>query len=344
MAPSPDDVSPARDALLAWYAAHARVLPWRESPDPWGTWVSEVMLQQTRVDTVVPYYHRFLQRFPTPAHLAAASESDVLALWSGLGYYRRARFLHAGARRVVEAHGGVIPRDATALRALPGVGDYTAGAIGSIAFGLRVPLVDGNVERVLTRLHGLAGDPRAPVGRKRLWTLAARYADHDRPGDVNQSLMELGATVCAPTSPRCLVCPVRAHCVAARAGDPERYPEKAARAAPRDERWSALVATFDERVWLVPSPIGRWEGMLVPPLVPAKGRAAPTWPVALDGARRCGAVTHVLTHAKMEVTVYTGALREAPTEGRLVARAELDGLAIPKITRRVLSLAETTDR
>jgi len=342
--PSPDEVPATRDALLAWYDASARSLPWRDVRDPWATWVSEVMLQQTRVETVVPYYHRFLQRFPTPAALAAASESDVLALWSGLGYYRRARFLHAGARRVVEAHGGAIPRDPTALRALPGVGDYTAGAIGSIAFGLRVPLVDGNVERVLTRLHGLRGDPRAPAGRKQLWALAARYADHDRPGDVNQSLMELGATVCAPTSPRCLVCPVRTRCVAAREGDPERYPEKRRPPAPRDERWSALVAALDERVWLVPSPIGRWEGMLVPPLVPAKGRGAPTWPVALEGARRCGSVTHVLTHARMEVTVYAGALREVPAEGRMVRRDELDGLAIPKITRRVLSLAETTGR
>ena len=149
------DVDAARALLVPWYRANARALPWRQTRDPWAVWVSEVMLQQTRVDTVVPYYTRFLQRFPTVTALADAAEPDVLALWSGLGYYRRARLLHAGARAVVDRHGGVIPGEAKALRALPGVGDYTAGALGSIAFGLSVPLVDGNVERVLTRADRL---------------------------------------------------------------------------------------------------------------------------------------------------------------------------------------------
>ncbi len=215
------DLHEAREALLTWYREHARALPWRDSRDPWRVWVSEVMLQQTRVETVIPYFKRFIERFPAARSLAEASESDVLALWSGLGYYRRARLLYAGAKAVVARHGGDIPADSVALRALPGVGDYTVGALGSIAFGLRAPLVDGNVERVLTRLHGLRGDPRAAPLKKSLWALAARYADHTSPGDVNQSLMELGATVCAPTSPRCLVCPVCSHCVAAREGTPE---------------------------------------------------------------------------------------------------------------------------
>ncbi|MFO0601701.1 MAG: A/G-specific adenine glycosylase [Polyangiales bacterium] len=338
-APPDDDIAPTRDALLRWYDGAARKLPWREARDPWATWVSEVMLQQTRVETVIPYYERFLLRFPTPAALAAAGEADVLALWSGLGYYRRARLLHAGARRVAEAHGGEIPRDHAALRALPGVGDYTAGAVGSIAFGLRVPLVDGNVERVLTRLHAVGGDPRAPAVRKRLWALAARYADHPRPGDVNQSLMELGATVCAPTSPRCLVCPVRSRCAAARAGEPERYPEKPPRAAPREERWHALVATRGERVWLVPSAMGRWEGMLIPPMQLAKGKAAVKWGAKVTGARAMGDVTHVLTHARMEIAVTAATLAQEPAEGRLVAPEELASLAVPKVTRRVLSRA-----
>ncbi len=334
-----DDVTAPRDAILRWFDGAARRLPWRETRDPWAIWVSEVMLQQTRVETVIPYFERFLRRFPTPEALAAASEPEVLALWSGLGYYRRARFLHAGARRVAEAHGGEVPRDPAALRALPGVGDYTAGAIGSIAFGLPMALVDGNVERVLTRLHALAGDPRAPAGRKRLWALAARYADHPRPGDVNQSLMELGATVCAPTAPRCLTCPARPHCAAARAGEPTRYPEKVARAAPREERWVALVATRADRVWLVPSALGRWEGMLVPPLAPARDGASTPWPATLLDVRPCGSVTHVLTHARMTIEVTGATLAAPPAEGRLVSPDELDGLAVPKVTRRVLSRA-----
>ncbi len=337
-APREPDVAAVREPLVRWYRAHARPLPWRETRDPWAVWVSEVMLQQTRVETVVPYYTRFLARFPTVRALADAAEADVLALWSGLGYYRRARLLHAGARAVAERHGGSVPGDAEALRALPGVGDYTAGALGSIAFGLRVPLVDGNVERVLTRLHGLRGDPRAAPLKKKLWALAARYADHPSPGDVNQSLMELGATVCTPTSPKCLVCPVRALCVAAGEGDPERYPEKAARAAPRDERWSALVAREGERVWLVTSDAGRWQGMLLPPMTETR---APAWEAPLTApARRVATVTHTLTHARMEVTVYAATLAGDPPRGRLVAPEELTALAVPKITRAVLSAAE----
>lgn len=338
---SPPDVPAVRSALLAWFDAHARDLPWRRARDPWATWVSEVMLQQTRVDTVIPYYERFLRRFPTVASVADAPEADVLALWSGLGYYRRARMLHAGARHVVERHGGAIPPDAEALRALPGVGDYTAGAIGSIAFGLRLPLVDGNVERVLTRIHGLRGDPRAAPLKKRLWALAAEYADHPRPGDVNQSLMELGATVCAPVAPRCLLCPARAHCVAAREGDPERYPEKAARPEPRAERWHALVATREGRVWLAPSELGRWQGMLLPPMAEAAGRGKPDWGADLGRARVAGEVTHVLSHARMEVTVHVAALRADPPRGELLAPGDLASRAVPKITRAVLAAVET---
>lgn len=335
--PRARDPIPLRDALVAWYRQSARSLPWRGARDPWATWVSEVMLQQTRVETVVPYYQRFLQRFPTPQSLADAPEADVLAHWAGLGYYRRARFLHAGAKRVVEAHGGAVPKDMAALRALPGVGDYTAGAIGSIAFGLRVPLVDGNVERVLTRLHGLRGDPRAAPLKKRLWSLAARYADHDAPGDANQALMELGATVCTPVAPRCLLCPVRAHCVALGEGEVTRYPEKAAPTRPRDERWHALVATHGGRVWLVEKAEGRWQGMLVPPMVQVKDAAALTWPVAVAGAVAAGEVVHVLTHARMTVIVHAAMLAEAPTQGHLVDDAALAGLAVPKITLRVLA-------
>ncbi len=341
------DVTPVRDALLRWFDAHARDLPWRRSKDAYEVWVSEVMLQQTRVETVVPYYTRFLTRFPTVRALAEAPEGDVLALWAGLGYYRRAKLLHAGARRVLDAHEGAVPGDHGKLRALPGIGDYTAGAIGSIAFGLRVPLVDGNVERVLTRIHALKGDPRAVPLKKTLWALAESYADHPRPGDVNQSLMELGATVCVPVAPKCLVCPVRKWCEAVHEGDPERYPEKSARTEPRDESWRALVARRDDRVWLVPSEIGRWDGMLLPPLSKEDGASVKAWSRALAGddvnlgaAREIGSVVHALSHARMSVRVFEAALKSDPARGRLVAKDELSKLAVPKITLRVLGAGE----
>jgi A/G-specific adenine glycosylase len=331
----PFDIRTTRTNLLTWFDAHKRDLPWRRTRDPWAIWVSEVMLQQTRVDTVIPYYTRFMQRFPNPQALADATETDVLALWSGLGYYRRARFLHAGAQRVAEHHGGEVPGDHAALRALPGIGDYTAGAVGSIAFGLPVALVDGNVERVLTRLHGLGGDPRAAPLKKHLWTLAAEYANDPRSGDTNQSLMELGAMVCTPTSPQCLVCPVRAQCRANAEGNPERYPEKKARAAVREESWNALIARSGDGIWLVESTLGRWQGMLITPMHPEE-KTPPSWGVALEHLRKIATVRHILTHARMSITVWEASLLAKPAYGRLVQPEQLTGLAIPKITRRVL--------
>ncbi|MBI5514815.1 MAG: A/G-specific adenine glycosylase [Deltaproteobacteria bacterium] len=338
------EIPAVREALLGWYREHRRDLPWRRSRDPYGVWVSEVMLQQTRVDTVVPYHRRFLERFPTVEALARAPEAEVLAVWSGLGYYRRARLLHQGARAVVERHAARVPDTFALLRALPGVGDYTAGAIGSIAYGLPVPVVDGNVERVLTRLHTLRGDPRASPGKSLLRALAARYAEHPAPGEVNQALMELGALVCAPSAPKCLLCPVKAHCGALAAGEPERYPEKRARAAPRPERWSALVATLDDKVWLVPSDLGRWTAMLLPPMVERDHTARQVVSsLGMSGivraVREAGAVTHVLTHASMRVKVFVGELLREPSRGELVARGALGGRAVPKVTLKVLEAA-----
>jgi A/G-specific adenine glycosylase len=334
----------ARDALLVWYAASARALPWRApGTSAWATWVSEVMLQQTRVETVAPYFARFMDRFPTPRRMAEATEAEVLAQWAGLGYYRRARFLHAGAKAVCERFGGEVPRGAEALRGLPGVGEYTAGAIASIAFGERAPLVDGNVERVLSRLFAVEGDPRTGPVKKRLWALAAAFAEHPDPGAVNQSLMELGATVCAPAAPRCLTCPVRSACRAAQEGDPARFPEKAPKRAPRDEDWTALVALYQGRGLLVPSAIGRWEGMLLPVL--AEGAADPAALVGRAGARAVmdhGVVVHVLTHARMRIRVFSATLDEAPTHGTLVTLDALEGLAVPKVTLRVLSAVRSS--
>jgi A/G-specific adenine glycosylase len=236
--------------LLLWYERVRRDLPWRRTRDPWAIWVSEVMLQQTRVETVVPYFERFLARFPDPATLAAAPSEELLACWSGLGYYRRARQLQDAARAVVERGG--LPRRAAELERLPGIGPYTAAAIASIAFDEPVPVLDGNVVRVASRLAAEAENPaRAPV-RRRLLAIAATLVDPRRPGDSNQALMELGATVCLPKRPRCGECPLRAQCAARARGDVEGHPWSRRRPTTvRVHHAAAVVRGPDGRVLLV---------------------------------------------------------------------------------------------
>ncbi|MFQ5536607.1 MAG: A/G-specific adenine glycosylase [Gemmatimonadota bacterium] len=226
----------ARAALLEHYDRTARPLPWRRDRDPYRVWVSEVMLQQTRVDTVIPYYERWLQRFPDIESLATAPEDRILKAWEGLGYYRRARHLHRAARVVKEDLGGALPRSYADLRRLPGLGEYTAGAVASIAFGEAVPAVDGNVRRVLARLFDVA-HPAPAWLRKR----AQALVDPARPGDWNQALMELGATLCTPRKPRCGSCPLEAFCEARQAGTQERRPEPARTRAVPAARFAVLV-------------------------------------------------------------------------------------------------------
>lgn len=232
-----------REELLSWFDRQRRDLPWRRTRDPYRIWLSEVMLQQTRVETVIPYYEKFLARFPSLESLAGADLSEVLAHWSGLGYYRRARQLHAAALAVRDRHGGEMPQSVAGLESLPGVGSYTAAAVASIAFGVAVPVLDGNVERVLTRRLALAGNPKSRAVRALLLEEGARLLDTQRPGDANQALMEIGATVCAPQRPRCLFCPLLAGCRAAAEGQPERYPAKGQkRESERVDLVAAVVA------------------------------------------------------------------------------------------------------
>jgi A/G-specific adenine glycosylase len=228
--------------LLDWYDANKRDLPWRRDRDPYRIWVSEVMLQQTRVDTVIPYYERFMERFPTVRHLAEAPEEEVLKCWEGLGYYSRARNLQAGARQVVEWYGGIIPDDKAAVSSLKGVGPYTAGAILSIAFDRPEPAVDGNVMRVLSRYFLLEDDVAKPSARVKIERLAASIIPAGRAGDFNQAVMELGALVCTPKSPGCLLCPVRDACAGRAAGRERELPVKSKAKPPRPEtRLAALV-------------------------------------------------------------------------------------------------------
>jgi A/G-specific adenine glycosylase len=217
--------------LLDWYDQHAADLPWREDSDPYRVWLSEIMLQQTQVETVKPYFARFLTVFPTVNELAAASLSDVLKLWEGLGYYSRARNMHLAAQTVANDFGGKFPGTVDGLLLLPGVGRYTAGAIASIAFGEVAPVLDGNVIRVFSRLIDLADDVTQPAVKDRLWKLAEEWLPSQRTGDYNQALMELGRMVCKPRNPLCDECPIQAHCLAFAHGTQNQRPVKKAKAA-----------------------------------------------------------------------------------------------------------------
>jgi len=237
------------------------------------------MLQQTRVDTVIPYYERFLDRFPDAPSLAGAPEADVLAAWSGLGYYRRARNLRDAAALLVREHGGEMPDDDAALRRLPGIGEYTAAAIASVAFGRAAAAVDGNVIRVIARIHGLKGSRTAPALRRRVLERAEALAPGPRPGDWTQALMELGATVCLPRDPRCGECPGRSACEARRSGAPDRYPEADVKAAPRKGRQVMLLARWRGRILLVQETSGEGRGAWTLPTANSTGsgpRAAGT--------------------------------------------------------------------
>lgn len=218
------NVAELRRRLLDWFAAHRRDLPWRREPTPYRVWISETMLQQTQIATVLPYYERFLARFPTVEALAAAELADVLKIWEGMGYYRRAHHLHRAAQLVVTRHNGELPSDEAALLALPGIGRYTANAIRAIAFGLPVPVVDGNVRRVLARLDDVDATVDDPTVAERLWARAAELVDPERPGDFNQALMELGSTVCRPRRPVCAACPLADFCLARARGTQEQRP------------------------------------------------------------------------------------------------------------------------
>jgi A/G-specific adenine glycosylase len=252
-----------RVALLEWFRQFQRDLPWRHTKDPYQIWVSEIMLQQTRVAAVIPYYERFLVRFPNVQALAEAPEEEVLRLWSGLGYYSRARNLQKAAQQVVALHGGEFPREEETALALPGIGSYTGAAILSIAFGARHAVLDGNVARVLARLGAIHGDLRASRRWQSLQKTAGELLDPNAPGDSNQAMMELGATVCTPRAPQCLLCPVAKFCRARIAGDPESFPEKRAKREGVDIVLAAGVLA---------DPSG--QTLLLPPPKRPKGRPA----------------------------------------------------------------------
>ncbi len=340
-------MNPIRRDLLRWYDGAARDLPWRRTRDPYAIWVSEVMLQQTRVETVIPYYERFLERFPTPQALAEADEDTVLSHWSGLGYYRRARLLHAGVREVVAQYGGKVPEDAQRRLDLPGVGRYTAGAIGSIAFDKEEPIVDGNVTRVLARVFGV----RTPVGSsettRRLWELAAQLVPGQRPGAFNQALMELGATLCTPKQAACDACPLVEHCEAHARGELDELPLSKPRKAPIEFRLTAVVASSGRgtarSVWLTKGDAALFGGLWGVPMTegPPRDALRRAGVRARLQAAAVGQVDHVLTHRHMRIDVFraTGARAEASASRRSFTAPELARVGISSLTKKLLAAA-----
>jgi A/G-specific adenine glycosylase len=343
--------APRTPPLLRWFDRHQRELPWRGTRDPYRVWVSEIMLQQTRVETVLRYYEPFLRRFPTVAALAKAPDEQVRAAWSGLGFYRRARNLHHAARRVVDEHEGVVPTDPEVLGDLPGLGRYTVGAVLSIAHDQRLPVVDGNVVRVLSRLHRVAGDPsRGPVQR-RLWSLATDALPARRCGDWNQALMELGATVCKPVDPDCPACPLADACAGREHGDAQAFPSPKAKPRVLEvERVAVYLLRADGSFLLVQRPdegllASLWElpGADLEPGAghePAARRLARGLGVRARLTRR-GTAAHVFSHRRWTVHVFAARTRvtRAPARGRWVQDEDLAELGVPTVTRKVLRAA-----
>jgi A/G-specific adenine glycosylase len=333
-----------RKQLSTWYAAHARDLPWRESRDPYRVWLSEIMLQQTRVAAVIAHYHEFLRRFPTVEKLARAREASVLAAWSGLGYYRRARMLHAAAKVVVRERGGKFQTTAEGLRELPGVGRYTAAAIASIAFGESVAVVDGNVERVLLRFLG------RQLSGEEFWSAAETLLDRERPGDFNQAMMELGATVCTPRAPACLTCPVVELC--ATRGEMA----VGAKAAPQKKREIHYALDCrDGGVFLVQRPqharlmAGMWELPEIPSGAKARfngtGEIAPLKALRHPKAKRsdsvepCFTLRHSITVTDYTVRVWR--MTAMPdVAGKWIPIEKLARVALTGLARKILQKAE----
>jgi A/G-specific adenine glycosylase len=349
-------LSPQPTALLAWYDRHRRRLPWRAAPgeraDPYRVWLSEIMLQQTTVKTVAPYYARFLERWGDVRALAAAPLDEVLKTWAGLGYYARARNLHACAGAVIERHDGEFPASEAALRALPGIGAYTAAAIAAIAFDLPATPVDGNVERVVARLYAV--DMPLPAAKPEIGRLAGGLTPKKRTGDFAQAMMDLGATICSPKTPACALCPWNQSCAAHARGDAETFPRRTPKREGALRRGAAFVARrADGFVLLRTRPAkGLLGGMIEVPTTAwaqdfeeadARGDAPSFAAIKQRQWRRiAGVVRHVFTHFPLELAVYETELpakTPAPDGMRWVALKNLSGEALPSLMRKVIAHA-----
>jgi A/G-specific adenine glycosylase len=345
--------TPTAAPLLCWYGRHHRDLPWRVNPemadsgvrpDPYRIWLSEVMLQQTTVPAVKSYFSKFLERWPTVGDLAAARVEDVMAAWAGLGYYARARNLKKCAEAVVRDHGGRFPETEMGLKALPGIGDYTAAAVVAIAFNRQAAVMDGNVERVISRLH--ADDTPLPAAKPKLRALVAALTPADRPGDFAQAMMDLGATICTPRRPACSLCPLRESCRALRFDDPERFPVKAAKKDKPVRQGAAFVAVNPEGEILLRrrKDAGLLGGMAE---VPTTG-----WTARIDGStgteaapfpacwQDCGTVSHVFTHFELRLSIYrTHVVKTVGVDGWWEPVKNLEAQALPTVMKKAIRQA-----
>lgn len=338
--------------LLAWYDRHRRRLPWRSDPgapaDPHAVWLSEIMLQQTTVQAVKPFFLDFLARWPRVEDLAAASTEEVMRAWAGLGYYSRARNLHACAKAVVSEHGGRFPSTEDELRKLPGIGPYTAAAIAAIAFGRRAVVVDGNVERVVTRLGAIA-EPM-PKAKPLVRAATDRLTPDERAGDFAQAMMDLGATICTPRKPACALCPLSEGCVAFREGRPETYPVKAPKSERPARAGAAFYLTRPDGAVLVRTrpPRGLLGGMTE---IPGSAWTAgfdlagdlSDAPVQADWRRIPGTVEHVFTHFALRLAVFVAETdrMDPPSGFRYVGDGDLDAEALPTVMRKVVAQARS---
>jgi A/G-specific adenine glycosylase len=344
-----------RPLLLAWYRQNRRNLPWRGESAPYRIWISEVMLQQTQVTTVIPYYHRFLERFPNVTALAESSLADVLKLWEGLGYYARARNLHKAAIEIVKKYGGQLPQTYPELRQLPGFGDYTAGAIASIAFGEVVPAVDGNVKRVLARLFAIEDDVTRGAAARRLKEIAAILVDPIHPGDWTQALMELGATICTPKNPRCAACPLQELCRANLQAIAHRLPFKPAPKVLPHYDVTAAIIRQNEKVLIAQRPL---EGMLGGLWEFPGGKQEPgeslseclrreiceELGVEIEVGRLVTVVKHSYTHFKITLHAFACKLLKGEpqtlhvADWRWVTLAEIDKFAFPRTDLQIIDV------
>lgn len=336
--------------LLIWYAAHQRALPWRGVNNPYAVWISEIMLQQTQVETVKPYFERWLRRFPTVHALATAPLQDVLALWEGLGYYSRARNLHRAAQKIVSEFNGQLPNTVTQLRTLPGIGPYTAGAIASIAFGLDVAVLDGNVKRVLARAFNYQGDVKTPRGEKELWPLAESLVPRGYAGDYNQALMDLGATICTPRNPTCLLCPVSPQCEALKLGVVAERPIRRARAAVPHHRLAVAVIRKRGRVLIAQRPAEALLGGLwmfpaarvengEPPAPHLRRSLRAEYKLSVQVQATTQTISHAYTHFKVTAQVFNCTWKSGqPKSDKRVKWATLSSLSnypMGKVDRRI---------
>jgi A/G-specific adenine glycosylase len=332
--------------LLNWYRQQGRTLPWRGHPDPYAVWVSEIMLQQTRVEAVIPYFEKWMRLFPTVKDLADASEQEVLNAWEGLGYYSRARNLHQAAKIVVEHHGGELPRDLNALRELPGIGRYTVGAIASIAFNMDEPTLDGNLRRVFARLFDVSEPADSPAGEETLWKLAAEHLPEGQAGDYNQALMDLGATICLPRNPRCLLCPLMEICEARANGTQEQRPVLKPKKETPHFIHAAGIIQKNGKVLLAKRPSkGLLGGMWEFPNGRVDGEPAEELASALETGYRLkvrkgealGTVQHAYTHFRVTVHAFRCELVATFTNESLkwVKLEEMDDYPMGKVDRHI---------